>query len=111
MTTGGSTSGRCTSPSSSVLPGKRPRASSSAAATPKGRLASVATAATLRLSSTATHSSADSLSHSTARLSLIRQRRTAKPSASKMRMAAPERRKSRKARASGFVEAAVTAKG
>ena len=45
VATGGSTSGRCTSPSSRVLPGKRPRASSSAAAKAKGRLTATATEA------------------------------------------------------------------
>ena len=56
MTTGGSTSGRCTIPSSSVRPGKRPRARSMATATPNGRLTRVATIETRRLSRMATSS-------------------------------------------------------
>ena len=45
MTTGGSTSGKCTSALSSVRPEKRPR-SIMAMAMPKGRLAAMASVAT-----------------------------------------------------------------
>ena len=46
VATGGRTSGSVTSVSSSVFPGKRPRASSHASATPGGSISAVAASAT-----------------------------------------------------------------
>ena len=57
MTTGGSTSGRCTMPSSSALPQKSFRASTHAIAMAKGSAAIVATIAIRSESATAVHSS------------------------------------------------------
>ena len=56
MTTGGSTSGRCTSPSSSAFPGKRPRARTKATSTASGSAAATAVSEILRLSASACHS-------------------------------------------------------
>src|SRR3546814_3097252 len=57
VTTGGSTSGKWTSASSSTLPGNRPLASTQASANATGSVAAIATAPTLSDSSTTVHSS------------------------------------------------------
>ena len=61
VTTGGSTSGRCTSAFSTGRPGKRVRASSHAVSTATGSPNPTARAATARVSLTACHSSVDSI--------------------------------------------------
>ena len=57
MTTGGSTSGRWTTPFRIDLPQNRPRARASATSTPSGRLTSMAQSETFRLSRIAVSSS------------------------------------------------------
>ena len=59
MTTGGMINGRCTSTLSSDFPQKRPRDSTSATATPTGRLPSIAQKATRNDSRIAVSSSGE----------------------------------------------------
>ena len=102
-TTGGSTNGRCTTASSSVLPGNSNRARRYATPIATGRLKATLTSATLRLSRMMPSSSA---------LRSIRQpHKGTKPYFSQIGRAASERRKSRSVFAAGDRPGATSAAG